>query len=241
MDKNDIAELMPIIYDMAAGMTTQSLQTALKAIIISESGVEDASEYFKSFQITHVKDHQNIIRFVPASDIIAKKEVGVRPYSIKDKMLSTGRKGVKISKKGTLYRDIPIFKEFDTEKPKGNPTDKETEVRKQIQEALSSAKLSLKLIAKTKATGAVSTIMHKKGMVVANMYENEEAYKNKAKPKWQAVLFFRRMSNAPGTSEWRHPGIPGKDITRKIQDWQTNNEKKLFDEYVIELMEAILQ
>lgn len=236
---NTLEELIPLIYEIAAEQTHEAVKSTLQAIIVSENGVENATEYFNSFSVDHVREHQNIVRFKAVSPIIEKKEIGIKPYSIKEKMLQVGQKGVKMSKKGTLYRDIPLMKEFDQKKPPVNPTEREMEVREQIQEALAAAKLSLRLIATTKATGNVSTIQQKKGLVVASMYENKKSYREGKAPQWQAVLFFRRMSNAPGTSEWRHPGKPGINVEKQIKDWQVQNEKQLYDDIIMDLIEAI--
>jgi hypothetical protein len=232
-------ELLPLIYETASEVTTKETKLAIQSIVITEVGeTEAALEYLQSFRIEELSQERKNVRFVAATERVKHMEAGVKSFSMKDKMLQPGKKGVKVSKKGYLYRTIPISKD-DSKTSTTGLSSREREIRSKIRDVLSRTQFSIKASFKNKNTGEYSVVDQAPGIVRTRVYDSKEEFVGGSKiPKSSKVVLFRTMSSKPGTSAWIHPGIPAKNIIKKVQDWQATNEGRVFNETVDYLLET---
>lgn len=229
-------ELLPYIEEAAGNVVQRETEAAIAAIVISEVGDNDtALQYIESFKIDKIANNKHQVRFVATSERIRSMEIGIKPFSIKHHMLSTGRSGVKFSKDGFLYRTVPISK--DTSEPVSNrATSKEKEIRKKIDEILAQSKFAFRAALTNKKTGEYNVSEAAPGMMRYSVYDNRAAYESGKKSKRSRVVVFRTMSNRPGTSEWWHPGTKGRNIESKIEKWLFENEQQIFSETMEQLI-----
>lgn len=227
-------DLLPIMYETAAEITEQRIKDQISAIVVDEFGDSQvAVEYINSFFVESVNPERRIVSFTPASDRIKSIETGIRPFSIKERMLS---KKSKISKDGYRYRVIPISK--DEGKTSSNPTAKERQVRDQIREIVEGSRFSLQFAATEKSTGAYHVQDRAGGRLIRQRsYSSKEAYHNKQEATRTRYVIFRTMSERPGTSQWQHPGTQGKSIVSRVEQWQNENDRQIFDETVDNLFD----
>lgn len=228
--------LFPYMLEVADEVTTKETQAALSTIVISEIGDNDtAIQYIESFRIENLSQEKRIVRFVAASEKIKSLEIGIKSFSIKDRMLSAGKPGVKVSKQGFLYRTIPISQE--EEKTGKKVSEKQQKTQAQIRDILASANFSLKMAFKNKESNEYTVVDKAPGLARTRVFESKEAFVAGKKAKKSNTVVFRTMSNKPGTSEWKHPGIPGKNIKNQIDRWLVTNEDAIFNDVLDNLME----
>jgi len=239
MNQDDIYQqfqaLFPYMMEVADEVTTKETQIALTAIVVSEVGDTDlAVQYIQSFRVENLTTEKRMVRFVAASDKIKTLERGISSYSIKEKMLQAGKPGVKMSKAGYLYRSVALNKDAPVEGKK--ISQKEEEIQSQIKDILAGANMALKMAFTNKKTKEYVVVDRTRGLSRTRVFESKDSFNADEKPKKSQVVIFRTMSQRPGTSEWQHPGVSGKNIKGKIDKWLSSNEDVIFNEVLDNLM-----
>lgn len=217
-------ELLPYMAEYADGIVDTALEESIEIILFSETRDETiAGQYRESIKITKLGDRKRMVRFEPTNDRIKAIETGIRPFSIKEKMLSSPK--AKMSKDGHKYMTIPISKDA-ARKP---TTNKDAAVREKINEVIRGSRFSLQF-AGANESGEYVVQDKTRDIRRKRVFASESDYRNRKKPISREHIIFRTMSSKPGTSDWFHPGSSGKNIVSQIDRWLADNEEKVFEE-----------
>lgn len=228
-------EDLPTIYETAAELTDQEVQSEIAGMVIQEFGNNQLSiEYIESFQLTAVSPERRVLNFAAATDRVAAVETGIQSFSIKEKMLA---KKSKISSEGYRYRTIPITKKVGMDESESSMTLKEQASREKIREIVEGSKFSLQFTASDKKTGAFHVKDRAQNLIRQRTYGSREEYANDQAPQKTKYIVFKTMSDKPGTSEWQHPGTSGKDVAGRVEKWHKENDSRIFNEHVDSLFE----
>jgi hypothetical protein len=231
-DVDRYIKLLPLLLGKAEEHTQGVVDQVVEAIVVSEvRDPEVADEYRRSIEIFRTQPGKSVVRFTPASARITAIETGVKPFSIKDKMLSSPK--AKLSKDGYLYRTVPI--EHDPAKTPG--TDKGKTALDKINEIVRGSRFALQFAKNLEDSGkfVVQDRLKNENLVRKRVFSSEEDYRSRKKPLSRQYTIFRTMSSKPGTSEWFHPGTSGKNIAGQVDRWLVENEARVFEETFDEL------
>jgi len=229
------------------------LEQAIFAIVLQSVDDPDLiGSYVASFQIYQV-GNRNAIYFSPANQMVGITEYGIRPFSMKEKLLSSGN--VKISKKGYPYKTIPISREMPGKNAKLDAlrsvqkrtipvatqqsviTSKEIQMQARVNTVLQNAKFSFVSKAKDAEGRTIQTSLTR-DLDVGTLIK-EETFDSTAKtPKVikTKYVIFRTMSAKPGSADWMNPGFSGKDVYSKVLSWQNENEEAIFEQTFNEII-----
>jgi len=245
MDKLDLAKIAELQKDLEAVLATaaEAAEEATRAAITSiitqnvEPGLRDA--YKEAFKV-YLEGAEVFVAFATSNQKILSIEKGIPSYSIKEKMLVRGRKGVKTSKAGDLYRTVPLPKDL-SKGPSGVKGVRNQEVQQEVHEILKNAKFSFKAAFNRGKTYNVVDKSDVGGLLRVREFDSKASYLSGDAPKKTGGVLFRTMSTKPGSASWQHPGFEGKHLLKHIQEWQAENEVLIFNQVVNSLMEMYFQ
>ena len=239
---------------IARDIVRTKIEQAVFAIVLQS--VDDpsiAASYIASFKVIPI-GNKNIIQFNPSTPVVGYLESGIRPFSMKEKLLTTG--SVKISKKGFPYKTVPLkhdvsspdarmdvlqrisSKTVSVSSEKTVLTSKEMEIRAQINSVLQKAKFSFLENAKGAEGQTIKRFIATNPLDIGGLIKEEtfQAGAKTSKPTKTKYVIFRTVSAKPGSADWYHPGFSGKDIYSKILNWQSDNEEAIFSETLDKLL-----
>lgn len=242
---------------IAREVVRTKIEQAIFAIVLQS--VDDpsiAASYIASFKVVPIGSQNNII-FSPSTSVIGYLESGVRPFSMKEKMLATG--SVKISKKGFPYKTVPVRHDMSGPDSKMDTlqrlakrtvsvsstrtvlTSKEMEIQAQINSVLQKTKFSFLENAKDAEGRTVKRSIATNPLDIGGLIK-EETFESTAKvnkPTKTKYVIFRTISAKPGSADWYNPGFSGKELYAKVLNWQSENEEAMFTETLDKLIEQI--
>jgi hypothetical protein len=246
------------IQDITQEIVKTRLEQAIFAIVLQSVDNPDLiGSYVASFQIFTV-GNRNQIYFSPATPLVGMTEYGVKPFSMKEKLLSTG--SVKISKQGHPYKTVPISREMpgknaklDTLRsvqkrsiPVSNQqsviSSKEIQMQARVNAVLQNAKFSFVSKAKD-AEGRTIQRSVARDLDVGTLIKEEtfDVATKTAKPIKTKYVIFRTMSAKPGSADWMNPGFSGKDLYAKVLNWQSENEERIFEQTYNEIISKAIR
>lgn len=231
-DVEKYLELLPSLVEYAQSVADEALEEAVELIVYSEiSDDQEAEEYIESLQVVKINSDKRMVKFHPINSRIASLETGVKPFSIKEKMLNSPK--AKMSKDGFLYRTVPLSRSATSE-PK---TEKGREILEKIRETIKGSNFAFQFAKDFPEKNQFVVQDRAKNVIRKRVFKSEEEYKKKQKPLSKEYVIFRTMSSRPGTSNWFHPGTSGKNLEGKVNQWLLDNEARIFEEAFNELFE----
>lgn len=227
-------ELLPVMIEYADEIVEEALEETIEVLVYSEvRDSDEADDFVESIQVLRLGGKSRQIRFEPKNERVRTIERGIKPFSIKDKMLSSSK--AKISKDGHRYRTVPLSREA----ARPPSTDKDRAVRDKINEVVRGSKFSLQFAGTNPETGRYEVRDKLKNLRRKRVFKDEAEYKQKKKPLSREYTIFRTMSSRPGTSEWFHPGSSGKNIVEQLDRWLLDNEEAIFEEAFDSIFETL--
>lgn len=242
---------------IARDIVRTKIEQAVFAIVLQS--VDDpniAASYIASFRVIPLGS-KNIIQFSPSTPVIGYLESGVRPFSMKEKLLASG--SVKISKKGFPYKTVPLrhnmsspdgrmdvlqrisSKTVPVSAEKTVLTSKEMEIQAQINSVLQKARFSFLENAKDAEGRTIKRSIATNPLDIGGLIKEEtfQSASKTAKPTKTKYVIFRTVSAKPGSADWYNPGFSGKDIYSKILNWQSENEEAIFSQTLDQLLAEV--
>lgn len=230
------------------------IEQAIFAIVVQS--VDDpniAANYIASFKVFSA-GRDNTVYFSPSTPVINYIETGVKPFSMKEKLLSSG--SVKISKEGFPYKTVPLTRKLaspnakmDTmqrvaartapiESVKTVLTSKEIEMQSRINSVLQKTKFSFLEDARDAQGRTIRRSIASESTDIGTLIKEEtfESTLRQNKIVGTKYVIFRTISAKPGSSDWMHPGFSGKEIYAKILEWKDENEERIFSETLDSLL-----
>jgi hypothetical protein len=208
--------------------------------LTADSG-DIADEYAESFDVRYDPSGYFIIRFNPKTDEVRDEERGKGPYDMRTTMLKPGIPGVKISKLGHLYRNVPLRKNLMSPAKAATKSANEQEMQTNIRDAISRVKFQVKSAMQIGNRFVVEeTASNSNGISRVKSYASKEDYLKKRIPK-MSFIAFRTISNNPDSkAAWLNPGWAGDNVQKKLQDWLSNNSERIRVEVITELIETYI-
>lgn len=255
LDNIEKDEVRRDLEKIAREIVRTKIEQAIFAIVIqSVDDANIAANYIASFSVIST-GNTNSVYFTPSNPVIGYLESGVRPFSMKEKLLATGN--VKISKKGFAYKTVPLTHEspgpnarMDTfqrvagrtasvEAKKTVLTSKEIAIQSKINSVLQKTKFSFLEDAKDAEGRSIKRSISKNPLDIGTLIKEEtfEAAAKTQKLVRTKYVIFRTISTKPGSASWEHPGFSGKEIYAKVMDWKNENEERIFAETLDSLLE----
>jgi len=208
--------------------------------LTAESG-DLAEDYAESFEILHDPNGYFIVRFTPKTKEVEEEERGKGPYDMRAVMLRPGAPGVKMSKSGYLYRNVPLSKKQLSPKAASTKSLGEQQMQQNIRDVIAKVKFQVKSAMQVgdrfvvEETGAGNN-----GISRVKSYASKEDYLKRRIPK-MSFIAFRTISNNPNSkASWYHPGWTGDNIQKKLQNWLQDNSEKIRVEVINELITTYL-
>lgn len=231
-----LSNSLEAIDQQANEMVIEAAQEYVEQLT-SQYGGDLADDYSNSFKISYNNGYFVVV-FDPKSDEVRDQEIGRSPYSIKDTMLNYGQEGVKVSKEGYLYRNVPIHKKLSSGQQLQERSQSEQDVQGKIRDALSRIKFS---VSSTINSGGKFTVEEKaddnSGLMRIKTYNSEQDYLRKRIPTMSFIMFRAMSTNPNSTSSWIHPGSDGDHIQQLVEQWLRENQEEIRTKVIEELLE----
>lgn len=231
-----LSDSLEAIDEQANEMVIEAAEEYIDELT-SEFDGELADEYSNSFKVSYNNGYFMVV-FDPKSEEVRDQEIGKGPYSIKDTMLNYGQSGVKVSKEGYLYRNVPLQRKLSSGQELQNKTRAEQDIQGKIRDALSRVKFS---VSSTINSGGKFTVEEKaddnSGLMRIKTYNSEQDYLRKRIPTLSFITFRAMSTNPNSASSWIHPGYEGSHLQQLVEQWLRENQEQIRTKVIEELLE----
>lgn len=232
----NLADSLEAIDAQANEMVIEAAEDYVNTLI-SNSGSQDVEGYTESFKISYSNGYFMVL-FEPKTEQIGDEEKGKGPYSIKETMLNYGQPGVKVSKDGYLYRNVPLHKKLSSAQSLQNKSQAEQDIQGKIRDALARVKFN---VSSTSMVGGKFTVEEKandnSGLIRVKTYNSEQDYLRKRIPSMSFVVFRAMSTNPKSASSWISPGFDGNNFQSMVEQWLRENQEDIRVEVIEELLE----
>lgn len=230
------------IDSQANEVVVDAVKGLIKEWTLAEADSSDfARDYYDSFDVFHDPSGYFIVRFTPKSREVESEEKGKAPFDMRLVMLRPGQSGVKISKQGYLYRNVPLSKKLMSSSAVATKSQGEQEMQQTIRNAIARVNFKVKSAMQVGDRFVVEEAAQSNdGLLRVKSYASESDYNKKRIPKMSFIAFRSISTNPRSKAAWLNPGWKGANIQKQATEWLQSNQEKIRVEVINELISTYL-